>query len=709
MTFLDPTSGLIGAAIAGPILLSFYFLRLRRRPLRVSSTLLWDQALKDFQVNVPFRWIKISLLLLLQMLALAGLLMALARPVVEGPAQVSDRVVIVIDQSASMSARDGEPAGNGSDVAVTRLDEARRKAVDFAQSLGRSSGTSGQRPMVQVVSSAAQARVRCPFTSDLGEVVEAILLIEPTDQPGGCDEALKLLSAAQAATDVQVEAAEVVVFTDEPGATERVGALKGRAIVVGGSPRIGDETINLGIVTMNARRDTVRPETIRIFARVQSTAAKSVSASVRLLVDGVIAESRRVNVARTPADLPLTFSTDHRDACSIVLTIDGDDLLSADNVCALRVGAAITPSIVMVAPSREGKPDPDPFLLGVMESVAPRAVRLMTAEGYEAEIDSARTDGRSRWTTSTGPDVNLMVFDRVEPSGLPPRPSLSFGAGIPIDGLRLSPLAGGDLNATNVSRFTSWKRTHPLLSYVGLDPIIIAPAPPGIVGSSDVAGTNASPDTSVVALGYGVTSSGKEGILMALQERRAGVAGSDERYGRPLHVVTSFALARSNWGPDTSFPIFIANAVDQLVGIGQAASGIAWTTAEPVLVTTSKDARQVVATDTDGRVFRRIEIPDGHGSLPLRLGIFERCGVYQLTGSEETVACVNLQSSRETLLGGQLAGPGVDVPLGEAGKVGASVVSGARSGQQEVWHWFLLGAFALATLEWVIYARGVRS
>src|SRR3954470_16213555 len=79
--FLNIGPAVAAAAIAIPALLVLYFLKLRRRELAVSSTLLWKKAVQDLQVNAPFQRLRKNLLLLLQMLLLILLLLALSRPI----------------------------------------------------------------------------------------------------------------------------------------------------------------------------------------------------------------------------------------------------------------------------------------------------------------------------------------------------------------------------------------------------------------------------------------------------------------------------------------------------------------------------------------------------------------------------------------------------------------------------------------------------
>lgn len=80
MILLAPTAAIIGAAICTPLLVLLYLLKLRRRPVRVSTIAFWEQAEKDLQANVPLRWIRPTWILLIQLLAAGLIILALGRP-----------------------------------------------------------------------------------------------------------------------------------------------------------------------------------------------------------------------------------------------------------------------------------------------------------------------------------------------------------------------------------------------------------------------------------------------------------------------------------------------------------------------------------------------------------------------------------------------------------------------------------------------------
>ena len=98
MTWLTPMLAVWAAAIAIPALLILYFLKLRRRDI------------EDFQANAPFQRLRKNILLLLQLLALAAILFAIAQPQIRGNTAAGGKHVILVDRSASMSALDAKNA-----------------------------------------------------------------------------------------------------------------------------------------------------------------------------------------------------------------------------------------------------------------------------------------------------------------------------------------------------------------------------------------------------------------------------------------------------------------------------------------------------------------------------------------------------------------------------------------------------------------------
>src|SRR6478736_6279889 len=81
-------------------IVALYFLKLRRRPVRVPSTLLWRRSMEDLHVNSLFQRLRRNLLLFLQLLAILLAMLALAGPRLRGTSGPGQRYVLAIDNSA---------------------------------------------------------------------------------------------------------------------------------------------------------------------------------------------------------------------------------------------------------------------------------------------------------------------------------------------------------------------------------------------------------------------------------------------------------------------------------------------------------------------------------------------------------------------------------------------------------------------------------
>src|SRR3954470_13786487 len=106
--FSTPLNGMEWAVLAGiPVaIIALYFLKLRRRPVQVPSTLLWRRSVEDLHVNSLFQRLRRSLLLFLQLLAVLLVILALLGPRMKGMVSQGGRVILAIDNSASMNATD---------------------------------------------------------------------------------------------------------------------------------------------------------------------------------------------------------------------------------------------------------------------------------------------------------------------------------------------------------------------------------------------------------------------------------------------------------------------------------------------------------------------------------------------------------------------------------------------------------------------------
>src|SRR3954449_276894 len=285
--FLNPWTALAGAAIFIPLLLILYFLKLRRREMTVPSTLLWKKAIQDLQVNAPFQKLRRNLLLLLQLLILLFLLLALSRPVSNYTPPPGKTTVILLDRSASMSARDIEGGRS-------RLDEAKRQAHELVGAMGRNT-------TIMVVAFDDSAQMVQPFTSDAQLVDSAIDSVKPTDRRTSLKLAYQLADAQINFNPEQLRpnAAPPDVYVYSDGRVNEGEQLSVRANVT--YAKIGsDQAGNVAIVALSARRNYERPTQVQVFARLANFGPEPVSAPVQLSVNGEKME-------RHEGDLQSTF------------------------------------------------------------------------------------------------------------------------------------------------------------------------------------------------------------------------------------------------------------------------------------------------------------------------------------------------------------------------------------------------------------------
>ncbi|MEM9348221.1 MAG: BatA and WFA domain-containing protein, partial [Planctomycetota bacterium] len=288
MGFISPLVAAIAAGITIPALVSLYFLKLKRKRMVIPSTLLWQRAVQDLQVNAPFQKIKNNLLLWVQLLLLLLLLFAMARPTQNAMADPGQRVVIVIDHSASMNSTDVD--------GKARLEAAKARALKVVDNLDAGDADSAGTGAM-VIAFAHRAIVLQDFTTDLARVRKAIRDIQPTDQRSHLDAAIAAVEphARQAGAD---DPLNVHIFSDGrvTQSTDEPLALAGAEVRYHRMGEPAPHADNLAIAALSARRDFTRPQLVQVYARLANYSDKPVTTSVRFLADDRVLSTQRVRV-----------------------------------------------------------------------------------------------------------------------------------------------------------------------------------------------------------------------------------------------------------------------------------------------------------------------------------------------------------------------------------------------------------------------------
>lgn len=664
MTFLSPIAGIVAASIATPVLLLLYFLKLRRRPVRISSTLLWERAVRDLQVNAPFRWLRWSFLLLLQLLALAAFCLALARPAIDAQGPAAARQIILVDVSASMSAR-LEPEDER-----TRLDAAKNAVLELIDRLDDGVADSGRPAEAAIIEFSDQPRTLVNFSGSRAELRRAVDRITPTDQPADLAAALKLAQALVMQGRAEEVSTRVVLIGD--GAYDDVGAMSlggaGLGFVrVGAAPE--SDRVNLGVTALSARRDLDDASLVRIFARVVNASRQPIETALTLRLDDAPVESRELRVPGATEDGPgaaaATFEL--RDAPTgdtrlATVALAQRDALSSDNVAAVRLDPAIPPRVLIVSPPVLGEAQrlTRDLLIGAVSAIGSTVIDTVDAGAFN----------RLEATPEALDRYDLIIFDGAAAAWLPRVPSIHFGAAAPIPGLRLAPRNDG-----GAIQFASWRRSHPLLRQVSLDAIVIAQAARLLL-----------PDDPTGSVAPVELASGPDGPLIALVQDR-GVT----------RLVTAFELAQTNWPVQVSFVVFLTNAVEQLTRLIGETTGRLFTTAEPLIVRPVPGAREIAVRGP--RDFTQ-RVPEE--SSTVSLGALPLAGVYRAEGvvPGDRLLPVNVLNEQESALATR-----DEVRIAGETTAASSLGAGAPL---EIWRWFVLAGLAILTLEWLLYAWRMR-
>jgi hypothetical protein len=683
VSFLNPWIAAGIAAVVIPALLILYFLKLRRREEVVPSTLLWKRAVQDLQVNAPFQRLRKSLLLFLQLAVLALALFALARPIVQTTAADEERVVLLIDRSASMNAREGDH---------TRLDDAKEQAVRLVKTFNRrgggwrsfwSFGGAEIRTQVMVISFADRATMVSPFTTNTSDLVDVIRRIEPSDGRTDLREALALAEAYMAPPTRLTPGMESLPESKEAPAklvliSDGKVAHLDKVVLKSGSMEllpIGQAKDNVGITALRTQRNYERPEMLGVFLTVRNYSPESVNTDVSLYVDNTLATVKTLSLtarpaehattasapasAPTSAETPAAAPADEGSAVSLGIDLPLDtaailearlsrnDALAADNSAFAVVPPPRRMSVLVVTQKNF-------FLDFVLSGLPLEKYPFVTPEQYESSPDQYEVGGQSKF--------DVVIFDKVQPGRLPAGNYLFLGATPRLDafkpGLKIEK-----------HMLIWWDETHPVLRHVPLEQVYVEESL-----------------TLQVPQQAEVLVEGPKGPVLARYAQD----------GRHCMVLT-FAIENSTWWSKPSFPVFMYNAIRYLGSGGAEVEAGAVRPGETLRVPAATGADHVtVVRPTGAKVSLR---PDSSGTA--YFGGTDRVGIYRAEGGApgRDQFAVNLEDDWES-----------DIAPAERVVVDREPlksIDAIKTATPEIWRWFVGAALLLILFEWYIYNRRV--
>ncbi|TWU60405.1 hypothetical protein Poly51_06810 [Rubripirellula tenax] len=637
------------------------FLKLRREPVEVPSTYLWSRTIEDLHVNSLLQRLRRSLLLFLQLLAVALAGIALFRPGIRGEASSQGRSVYLLDTSASMQSTD---APNGK----TRFESAKEMI------LGRIEGMSDTETAMLVTFSDRPDTVQS-FTSDRRRLREALQRVEVTNNPTDILGALKAAdglanprrsSEVGNINDVQVAdamPADLLIFSDgsfQPVTEFSLGNLVPQYIAIGGKSHK-----NVAITAFSAERNIEQPSQVQAFATVVNLGSEPIETVATLAMDTEFLDAATVSL--DPGEQTgLSFVIDNDEGVALRLSLDIKDDLAVDNVAYAGLSPLRNVRVLVVTPGNT------PLELGLATEKA--------AKICEAEFVLPSYLGSDAWVNraDAGTD-DLVIFDRCQPKEMPLTNTFFIGSLPPADDDETTDDWNWGSEPSTVS-LIDIDRTHPMMRFLELFSLLI------FEGRSVVGPAGA---TELVAADAGAM------LVIAPRDGFQDMVLGFEIISTDADGLTQ---TNTNWYAERSWPVFVLNVLRYLAGAAEATGSPSLRPGETVRV-------RLESAIADPKL-RRVGDTTTRDLTPGPNGVIEIVGVdvpgnYRIEDGDRLADsfAINLFDRGES-----------DLKVAPSVELGYEAVEAATGGieqRREYWRWALMGVLGLLAAEWWVFSRRV--
>ena len=310
MMFLAPWASWFLAGV--PVIVLLYLLKLKRRPITVSTLLFWERVMQENRQRALFQKLRNLLSLLLHLLIFLLIVAALAKPVLDRLMREGASVVLIVDTRARMQAieRGGETRFNC--------------VIAEAQRYVRDAGPGRQ---LALLSAGASPNVIVPFTGDERALLTGLESLAVTDATGDLDASLALADSLLAS---RKGSARIIVLTD---GQERKAASERKVEVSFVS--CGEGHDNVAITRFATRPLLASPQTSEVMLAIKNFGRAPISGNVEITFDGKLLDVKpfTLDPGKERFDVfPSVPRTTRNTRGWLTARLDVKDALPVDNV-----------------------------------------------------------------------------------------------------------------------------------------------------------------------------------------------------------------------------------------------------------------------------------------------------------------------------------------------------------------------------------------
>ena len=255
----------VALAVFIPGIILLYLLKQKVVNQKISALNLWKEAYENVQASTPWEKFRNNILMYMQIAALLLLILALMSPYITGSGSEYSNVLIIIDNSASMSGLYSEDE--------SKLDVAKEQAADYVNS------NDGTRYTIMTVSNTPELIIS--GSDDKGRVSDAVNNIETTDIAGSLDQAASMVQSLVAAW----KSYKVIAFTDSSANMQNINC------------EVVDLSIQGNNGAIQSLSHTVSEDgTVKVMARVDNYGSNSLNTDVNLYIGDKLYDIQNVTV-----------------------------------------------------------------------------------------------------------------------------------------------------------------------------------------------------------------------------------------------------------------------------------------------------------------------------------------------------------------------------------------------------------------------------